>query len=77
MNRELSKADSPTVNPKRFFRIMPQNNMLLTRHTGPRTGRVHDGKVNVICSNLRLCSDGFEIPCWHGDFIRIDVAPAI
>src|SRR4051812_11466520 len=40
---------------------------LLTR----RTGRVHDGKVIVMRSNLRWCSDGFEISCWNGDLIRI------
>jgi transposase InsO family protein len=70
-NRELAKADSPPVNHKRVFRIMRLNGMLLARHTGRRTGRVHDGKVIVMRSNLRWCSDGFEISCWNGDLIRI------
>ncbi len=50
---------------------MRQNSMLLARHTGRRTGRLHDGKVVVMRSNLRWCSDGFEISCWNGDLIRI------
>ncbi len=24
-----------------------------------------------MCSNLRSCSDGFEIACWNGEPIRI------
>ena len=29
------------------------------------------GKVIVMRSNLRWCSDGFEITCWNGDAIRL------
>jgi hypothetical protein len=60
-NRELAKKGEPPVNHKRVFRIMRQNGMLLTKHTGRRIGRVHDCKVVVMRSNLRWCSDGFEI----------------
>ena len=70
-NRELVKTGKPTVNHKRIFRIMRQNGMLLARHTGRRTGRLHDGKVVVMRSNLRWCSDGFEISCWNGDLVRL------
>jgi len=66
-NRELTRSGEPAVNHKRVFRVMKQNGMLLTRHTGRRSGRVHDGKVVVMRSNLRWCSDGFEITCWNGD----------
>jgi len=60
-NRELASTGEPAVNHKRMFRIMRQNGMLLARHTGRRIGRIHDGKVIVMRSNLRWCSDGFEI----------------
>ena len=70
-NRELAKAGEPAVNHKRVFRIMSKNGMLLAQHTGRRTGRVHDGKVVVMRSNLRWCSDGFEIACWNGDIVRV------
>jgi putative transposase len=69
-NRELAKAALPPVNHKRVFRIMRQNAMLLAKHTGRRTSRVHDGKVVVMRSNLRWCSDGFEITCWNGEIVR-------
>src|SRR3954471_4550530 len=70
-NRELVKAGKPMANHKRIFRIMRQNGMLLARHTGRRKGRLHDGKVVVMRSNLRWCSDGFEISCWNGDLVRL------
>jgi transposase InsO family protein len=63
-NRELGRTGEPVINHKRMFRIMRQNGMLLARHTGRRNGRLHDGKVVVMGSNLRWCSDGFEIACW-------------
>src|SRR5829696_7444418 len=63
-NRELASTGEPPVNHKRMFRIMRQNGMLLARHTGRRIGRHHDGKVVVMRSNLRWCSDGFDITCW-------------
>ena len=70
-SRERVKAGKPTANHKRIFRLMRQNGMLLARHTGRRKGRLHDGKVIVMRSNLRWCSDGFEITCWNGDLIRL------
>jgi transposase InsO family protein len=70
-NRELASRGEPIVNHKRLFRIMRQNGMLLARHTGRRSGRVHDGKVVVMRSNLRWCSDGFEITCWNGEIVRV------
>ena len=69
--RELASTGEPPVNHKRMFRIMRQNGMLLARHTGRRIGRLHDGKVVVMRSNLRWCSDGFEITCWNGDIVRL------
>ncbi|TSE03410.1 IS3 family transposase [Mesorhizobium intechi] len=51
-NRERAKTGEPAVNQKRVFGIMRQS-MLLARHTGRRTGRVHDGKVIVMRSSLR------------------------
>ena len=69
-NRELARTGEPAINHKRVFRLMGQNGMLLARHTGRRLGRVHDGKVIVMRSYLRWCSDGFEIACWNGEVVR-------
>ena len=71
VNRELARTGKPTANHKRVFRIMKQNGLLLARHTGRRNGRLHDGKVVVMRSNLRWCSDGFEIACWNGEIVRV------
>jgi len=70
-NRELARTGEPVINHKRMFRIMRQNGLLLARHTGRRKGRLHDGKVIVLRSNLRWCSDGFDIACWNGDLVRL------
>jgi transposase InsO family protein len=71
VNRELEKNGHVPVNRKRVHRIMQRHALLLERHTGRREGRIHDGKVMVMCSNLRWCSDGFEITCWNGEVIRM------
>lgn len=43
--------------------------MLLEKHTAVREGRIHDGKVMVMRSNLRWCSDGVDFTCWNGEVI--------
>ena len=57
-------------NHKRVYRIMKKHNLLLQRHTG-RPVRTHEGTVQMIRSNLRWCSDAFEIACWNGERIRV------
>ena len=71
VNRELTAKGLPVVNRKRVHRIMQQAALLLERNTGRREGRVHDGKVMVMRSNLRWCSDGLEFVCWNGEVIRM------
>src|SRR5262249_11642266 len=71
VNRLLAAEGKPTANHKRIFRIMKQQALLLQRHTGRRKGRLHDGKAVVMRSNLRWCSDVFDITCWNGDIVRI------
>ena len=71
LNRALAAEARPSANHKRVFRIMKRHGLLLAKHTGRRTGRLHDGKVVVMRSNLRWCSDAFEIGCWNGEVVRI------
>jgi len=71
LNRERRAADKPVVNAKRVHRIMGNHAMLLEKHTAVRKGRTHDGKVMVMRSNLRWCSDGLEFTCWNGEVIRL------
>lgn len=70
MNRMLRGKGEAVVNHKRVYRIMKKNNLLLQRYTG-RPVRVHDGTVRMIRSNMRWCSDVFEIPCWSGERVRV------
>jgi len=70
LNRELAAEGLARANHKRVYRIMKVNGPLLARHTGHRPGRTHDGKVVVMASNLRWCSDGFEFACWNGEIVR-------
>jgi len=71
LNRERRVADKPVVNAKRVHRIMGNHAMLLQKHAAFRKGRLHDGKVMVMRSNLRWCSDGLEFTCWNGEIIRL------
>jgi putative transposase len=70
LNRERVAAGAPRVNHKRVHRLMKMHGLLLERHSGSRPGRTHDGKVVVMRSNLRWCSDGFEVTCWNGEVVR-------
>jgi putative transposase len=71
LNRERRSADKPVVNAKRVHRIMGNHAMLLEKHTAVRNGRLDNGKVMVMRSNLRWCSDGLEFTCWDGEVIRL------
>lgn len=46
--------------------------MLLAR-TGkfPIIGRKHEGIIHMPRSNMRWCSDGFEIKCWNKEKVRV------
>lgn len=74
LNRLLDERGHAKVNHKRVYRIMRLHGMLLARHTGKRPDRPHEGKVITLKSNLRWCSDGFEIPCLDGQVIRVAFA---
>lgn len=71
VNKERQARGLLPVNHKRVFRIMALQGWLLQKHTARPTGRAHDGKVIVMRSNLRWCSDGFEIACWNGEAVRV------
>ena len=74
LNRDLAAEGAAPVNHKRVYRLMKLHGLLLERHTGRRPGRTHDGKVIVLASNLRWCSDSFEVTCWNGEIVRVGFA---
>ena len=71
VHRELAENDQAPANHKRVYRIMKRHGLLLQRHTADRPGRVHDGKVMVMASNLRWCSDTLEFTCWNGEVVHL------
>lgn len=60
LNRDLAAEGLTPANHKRIYRLMKVHGLLLEKHSGQRPGRSHDGKVVVMRSDLRWCSDGFE-----------------
>ena len=70
LNRDLAAEGLAPANHKRVYRLMKVHGLLLEKHSGQRPGRSHDGKVVVMRSDLRWCSDGFEFTCWNGEIVR-------
>ena len=70
LNRQRKAESRSLVNHKRVYRIMRSNNLLLARKYTERPEQTHDGKVIVMRSNLRWCSDGFEFTCWDKNIVR-------
>ena len=61
-------------NHKRVYRVMKAHGLLLQRHAGGIGERRHDGRTAVDRSNLRWCSDGFELACDNGEKVRVAFA---
>ena len=74
LKREAVMRGHPPVNAKRVHRVMKAHAMLLRRHAGGAQGRRHDRKIAVTRSNLRWCSDGFELACDNGEKVRVAFA---
>jgi len=74
LKREGRAKGLPPVNHKRVHRVMKAHGMLLQRHAGGAEARRHDGKIAVDRSNLRWCSDGFELGCDNGEKVRVAFA---
>ena len=70
LNKILAREGKARVNHKRIYRLMRRNQLLLQRHTGKST-RTHEGKIITLKSDLRWCSDSFEIRCWSGERIQV------
>jgi len=66
LNRELSER----INHKRVYRLMKLEALLLPKY-GVHSERLHDGKIITLASDLRWCSDSFEIRCWNGERVYV------
>jgi putative transposase len=74
LRRAAVSEGRPPVNHKRVHRVMKAHGMLLRRHAGGAEQRRHDGRIAVERSNLRWCSDGFELACDNGEKVRVAFA---
>ncbi len=75
VNRHRSSLGAARVNPKRVYRVMAANALLLPK--APRrvqSCRTHTGTVSVQASDTRWCSDGFEIKCDSGQTVTATFA---
>jgi putative transposase len=70
--RALAEGRQPP-NHKRIYRVMKEHGLLLQRHAGGSERR-HDGRIAVEQSDLRWCSDAFEIGCNNGERVRVAFA---
>lgn len=64
------EPNHPPVNHKRVYRVMRDAKMLLQRY-GPKPNLLHDGKIITLASDMRWCSDMFEIRCWDGGKVHV------
>lgn len=75
VNRRRTEDGAPRVNPKRAYRVMAKAGLLLPKAPRRRqSSRPHDGIVAVDRSDLRWCSDGFEIKCESGETVTATFA---
>jgi transposase InsO family protein len=75
VNRQRTLMDRARVNPKRVYRVMAANALLLPRSPRRRhSSRRHQGTVEVFQSDVRWCSDGFEIKCDSGETVTATFA---
>ncbi len=73
--RRAAKAQGlQSPNHKRVYRVMKAHGLLLQRHVGGAEERRHEGRIAVDRSNLRWCSDGFELACDNGEKVRVAFA---
>lgn len=70
LNRAL-KEQNWRVNPKRIYRIMQVNNLLLAKSGYRKPERSHTGNIVTLKPDTRWCSDGFEIRCWNREVVRV------
>jgi putative transposase len=76
--RSSSASGEPTATipstPKRIYRLMEKNGLLLAKYTGRRVPRAHEGTIVTSLSNERWCSDALEFTCWNGEIVRVAFA---
>ena len=70
-NLDRQKQGLPGYNKKRIYRIMKENALLLPKSEKTRDERKSTGKIITPKSNMRWCSDCFEIVCFNGEKVYV------
>ena len=70
-NKERQKLGLSLYNKKRIYRIMRENALLLPKPEKTRDERKRTGKIITPRSNMRWCSDCFEIVCFNGEKVYV------
>jgi len=65
------KRQESRCNKKRIYRIMKENALLLPKSEKTRDERERTGKIITQESNMRWCSDCFEIVCFNGEKVYV------
>jgi putative transposase len=73
LRRRALAEGRPPPNHKRVYRVMKEHGLSLQRHAGGSERR-HDGRIAVDRSDLRWCSDAFEIVAENGERVRVAFA---
>jgi transposase InsO family protein len=70
INRQRRKKGLSRRNKKKVYRLMKVHGLLLPR-VKESNQRSHRGQVFTLRSDLRYCSDIFEIRCWNDEVVRV------
>jgi putative transposase len=70
VKEKLKKLGVGCVNRKNIYQVM-ENNKLLLQKPNLKPTKSHTGKVQIVRSNTRWCSDTFTIQCLNGDQVHV------
>jgi putative transposase len=70
----VNKRFERKYNRKRVYRLMRKAGLLLPKHPARRDEHAGTGQVMVPKSNMRWCSDCFEIRCWNDERVYVAFA---
>lgn len=70
LNKQRGLEGLKAINKKKIHRIMSKNNLILPKNKIHRNHQ-STGKVMSLFSNIRWCSDCFEIKCFNGEKVFV------
>ena len=70
-NRERIAGGLPVYNKKRIYRIMKAGSLLLPKSGKIREGAKGTGQIMTMRSDIRWCSDCFEVHCFNGEKVYV------